>query len=261
MNMIAPQQIKQEELHVWWVNLRDFELAVPALWPVLSPLEQARAERHRSLRDKDKYIIRHGMLRMLLATYLRQAPSSFNFTIGDRGKPALRTRLAAGPLHFDTSHSGDVVLYSFTSNCPVGVEVEFLQPVRGWEQIAREVFSQSEAESLMALPDELRFKRFFYLWTRKEALLKATGDGWGIDREASFGFLPRPESSRAIGAKPASGTSAEWHVRSFLPVPGYVAAVAFQDPDLSVICRCAPGFFSGELGCPGRFISRNPSGI
>ena len=246
MHFIVSPRVRQEELHIWWANLRDFDLAIPALKSVLSPSEQAKAEKFRQPRDKDNFIIRRGMLRILLANYVGQSPSSLNFAVGTNGKPELQTHLSRDGVHFNLSQSGDLVLYSMTGACPVGVDVEFIQPIPQCERIAREFFSPAEAESLVALSEDLRVKRFYDLWTRKEALLKATGLGLGSGRmgryisQAQSGLMSFDNLSQAF--RMASG----WYVRSLSPVAGYIAAVAFRKPNLDLICRGTPGFFTDE---------------
>ena len=247
MQLVVPPQIKKEELHVWWANLRDFDLAVPALWAVLSQWERARAERFSILRDKEDFIIRHGMLRMLLGLYVGCYPSRLDLSMGPNGKPELHSHFETDGVHFNLSYSGDVVLYGFTGACPIGVDVEQIQPIPHCERIARKTFSPAETESLMALPRKLRIDRFFDLWTRKEALLKAAGDGLRSSQKDRPHIVPRSDSSRFAQPAPPADTPAEWHVHSFSPREGYIAAVAFQKPDLDLICRTTPAFFSMEL--------------
>lgn len=260
MHLIVPPQIKKEELHVWWANLRDFDLAVPALWSILSPWERARADEFRLPRDKDDFIIRQGMLRMLLGAYVGCYPSRLDLSMGPNGKPEPHRHFEAAGVHFNLSHSWDLTLYGFTGACPIGLDVERIQPVPHWERIARETFPQAETESLMALPDELRISRFFDLWTRKEALLKASGNGRRSSRMAQPSLVPRPDDLRLAQSPPPAGAPAEWHVHSFSPREGYVAAVAFQNPDLDLIMRTTPAFFSEELRDPVRTDLRARTG-
>jgi len=118
MHLIVPPQIKKEELHIWWANLRDFDLAVPALCAVLSPWERAWADGFHLPRDKDNFIICNGMLRMLLGTYVGCSPSRLHLSMGPNGKPEFHPHSQTGGIHFNLSHSGDVALYGFTGACP-----------------------------------------------------------------------------------------------------------------------------------------------
>lgn len=239
-------RIKQRELHIWWANLRDFDLAVPVLWSVLAACERARAEQYHLLREKENYIIRHGMLRLLLASYTAQSPSSLNLAAGGREEPEARTSPAGGGVYFNMSHSGDMAVYGFAAACPVGVDVEHLQPISQCERIAREYFSQTEVENLMALPEEFRAKRFMDLWTRKEALLKATGVGPAGGKMRHHTCQAEPVRPNRKDLSQALHSSGGWCVRSFSPLAGYVAAVAYRKRNLDLICRGTPAFFRGN---------------
>lgn len=258
MHFIVSPRVRQEELHIWWAHRRDFDLAIPVLRSVLSPSEQARAEQFRLHRDKDNYIIRRGMLRILLSSYVGQSPSSLNFTIGTNGRPELQSYLGRDGIHYSLSQSGDVALYAVTGACPVGVDVEYLQPIPHCEQKAREFFPQAEAESLMVLPEEFRVKRFFDLWTRKEALLKAMGVGLGSGRCYISQTAPMGPNLKRLSE--ASHLSTGWYVHSFSPVTGYVGAVAYRKPNLDLICRGTPAFFSEELRTSDRNVLRTQTG-
>lgn len=247
---MTTHQIARDQVHVWCANMRNFDFAVPALWSVLSPGEHASAERFRFPRERDDYIIRHGMLRILLGAYVGESPSGLSFTTSPSGKPELRTCCGEGAIHFNLSHSRDVALFGITGACPIGLDVEYIQPIPHCERIAREFFFQTEAESLMDLPAELRVERFYELWTRKEALVKATGDGLGNGLSPDSAPLFRLDASKLTEPSPLPGASDEWHIRSFSPRPGYMAAVAFSKPDLDLTSRSVPVFFSGESqGC------------
>lgn len=259
-HLIVTPRIKQEELHVWCANLRDFDLAVPALWAVLSPWERTCAERFHLLHDKENYIIRHGMLRMLLGAYVGQAPADLDLMIGTNGKPELRASGGGSEVHFNLSHSGDVALFGFTGACPIGVDVEHIQPIPHCEKIASEYFSPTEVARLMALPGEFRIERFFDLWTRKEALFKATGNSFRARQFDQPVSLSQAETSNHQESPASRGASAEWHVRSFSPRAGYIGAVAFSKPDLDLIHRSAPAFFSEELWCPEQSVIRTQPG-
>lgn len=206
--------------------------------------EKAHAGRFRFLRERDNFIIRHGMLRMLLGAYLGSSPSRLNFTAGPNGKPEIQTCRREGRTYFNVSHSRDVAIFGITGACPIGVDVECIQPVPDYEGIAREFFSQTEAESLMGLPAKLRFECFYNLWTRREALVKATGDGLGSGQMPQSAPLFRPDGSKLREPSPSLGASDEWNICSFSPREGYVATVAFRKPGLGLICRSAPVFFS-----------------
>lgn len=248
------QRINEGELHIWWANLRDFDSDVWAFQSLLSPGEQERAEKYRFYRNKNNHIISRGILRALLGSYVAQPPSNLNFTISKHGKPAIQLGSSAGMIHFNLSQSGNVVLYGITRECPIGVDVEYIRPIPHYERIALEYFSESEADSLLASPKELQAKRFFSLWTRKEALLKAAGGSGEAIRDV-FQCEPQPEDSDH--GPNVMQTPSDWIVRSFSPTLGYIAAVAFRNPGLSVSYRSVLSLFSSSLPRSQRIVHRN----
>src|SRR5919199_1621700 len=111
---------------------------------------------------------------------LRQAPPQLCFTYGRHGKPALATGTGGVPLRFNVSHSHGLALYAITRDREVGVDVERIRPEVAQEKIAERFFSPREVTVLRALPTPLQATAFFACWTRKEAYIKATGDGLSL---------------------------------------------------------------------------------
>src|SRR5208282_2181592 len=113
-------------------------------------------------------------LRVLLGHYLGVAPGGIEFSYGPKGKP----RLAAPvDVRFNISHSGGLALFAFTLDCEIGVDVEHIRPLRDMQEIASRFFCAEEATELMSLPAHGREQAFYLCWTRKEAYLKAVGEG------------------------------------------------------------------------------------
>lgn len=123
---------------------------------------------------RDRFVVAHGALRTILGRALGAAPGDVRFSFGPNGKPALADD---SPVRFSLSHSDDLAVVAITSDCAVGVDVEKERPDVSHEPIARQFFSQAEADALGALPPAERQKAFFRGWTRKEALVKLLGLG------------------------------------------------------------------------------------
>lgn len=170
----------------------------------LSADERARAARFALERDRQRYVACRAGLRQLLAERLECDPGSIEFSYGAFGKPAL-----AGPardLRFNVSHCGDIALFAFAQDCEVGVDVEAVRMDEDADRIARETFSRAEWLGYCAHATCSRPRAFFGYWTRREALAKALGTGL-----TDSGVLDK-----------RSGCS----VKSFVPAPGFIAAVA-----------------------------------
>ncbi|HVU32194.1 MAG TPA: 4'-phosphopantetheinyl transferase superfamily protein [Opitutaceae bacterium] len=140
-------------------------------------------ERHRAAefffeRDRRRFIVGRGILRLLLARYLDRPAADIRFRYGPNGKPAL-AETPPRPLHFNLAHSDAIAVYAFTGVGEVGVDVERVRELPDWEQIAATYFSRAENARLRAAPPDRRQQAFFEAWTRQEAWLKAVGVGLG----------------------------------------------------------------------------------
>ncbi len=230
----APEDIRLEsqQVHVWCAALSDFESQLPRLEAMLSAAERARAARFCFSKDRCGYVIRHGILRVILSRYLKQYPSEIQFCYGRFGKPEIKEDPFCGRINFNVSHSGGLALYAVTQACPIGIDVEYLRAVPHLEEIASRFFSLHEFQMLMAVPAECRMESFFACWTRKEAFLKASGEGigGGLSKvEVTLFPWAEPEILRVAGDSQAR---TKWQLRSFSPTAGYLAAVAFKHHDL-----------------------------
>jgi len=176
----------------------------------LCEAEHRRSERFRFERDRQRFVVGRARLRQLLAQRLGVKPASRPLEYGPGGKPALGRGQARSGWRFNVSHCGELALYALARGREVGVDVEATGPVPEADAIARCAFSPREYEEYRALAPKDRAARFLEVWTRKEALLKARGQGVGTPLD------------RFDVCTPASG----WGVHSFSPAPGYVAAVA-----------------------------------
>jgi len=221
-----------DQIHVWSVVLSDFDGELPQFQAMLSSVERMKAERFRFSKDSNHYVIRRGILRVILGRYLEHRPSEIDFCYGPFGKPEIKGDLAGGGLNFNDSHSGDLAVYAVTRACPLGVDVEKLRPVPDFEEIASRFFTPREAETLIGLPSERQMEAFFACWTRKEAFLKATGEGIGEGLAKVEVTLTPGEEAEILRIAGESQAQTEWQLRSFSPVPGYLAAVAFRHHNL-----------------------------
>src|SRR5688572_3067250 len=166
-----------DEIHVWCAALDDAVSDLPVFERLLSESEHRRAGRFQLDRDRDRFIVRHGLLRMILGRYLNIDPAHLAFTYESRGKPMVCLPDDTPPFHFNLSHSDGLALIGATRRTSLGIDVEHVRFVREADQIAAKFFSPQESAMLNAIPEEQKMEAFFHCWTRKEAYLKATGEG------------------------------------------------------------------------------------
>jgi 4'-phosphopantetheinyl transferase len=216
----AKLELSEDEVHVWRASLRLAPEVLQRLGAALAPAEKSRAARFVFPEGRGDFIAARGILRELLGAYLQRPPASLEFEYGPRGKPALRPGDTGVSIRFSLSHSQGLALYALACRREVGIDLELVQPDFGGEAVAERFFSASELKELRALPRELRAEGFFTCWTRKEAYVKARGDGLQIPLD-SFDVSLTP----GLPAELHSSDSARWSLRSFQPAPRFVAAV------------------------------------
>lgn len=183
--------------------------------------ERARAARFVHARDRRRFVVAHAALRSFLAERLEIEPTAVRFSRDSSGKPRLASGLPI--LHFNLSHADDVGLLAATYGSAVGVDVERVRSLPHSEDIADANFTDGERDALRELrPDEWE-EGFFRCWTRKEAVVKALGDGLGQPLQT---FDVRITADAGDLFVRVEGRSAGWWLRN-LPAPaGFAAAGA-----------------------------------
>jgi len=222
------------EVHVWQASL-DAGGQLPALWDTLAEDERVRADRFHGAKDRDHFIIARGLLRAILARYLDASPATVHFTYGPRGKPMLGAEINPGDLRFNLAHSRDLALYAVVRARDVGVDVEYIA-ARGEESIAERFFSAREVAALRRLPPALRRDAFYACWTRKEAYIKARGEGLALDLSRFDVSLAPGETASLLRheGEPAAG---RWALTALDVAPDYAAALCVEGPHSPPICR------------------------
>ena len=214
------------EVQIWGIWLTASDPAVGYYRSTLSLDERHRADRFRFENLKLSYTLSRGGLRILLAHYLGRLPNEIELVSGPKGKPALRD---SSPVRFNASHSGQMALYAFTLGCELGVDVEHLRKLDDPESIATRYFSTAEVSDLLSLEPDERALAFFRCWTRKEAYVKAIGDGLAIPLDCFEVTLLPGVPSRVVQLAGDMGTASDWTLDHLEPAPGYLGALAYRD--------------------------------
>jgi len=217
------------EYELYTTRLDLMPRAVAALAELLSDDEQQRASHLVFHRERGRFIVARARLRQLLAARLGVSPASIEFSYGARGKPALAPRFAGSGVCFNVSHSEDVAVYGFARDREVGVDVEAVRELTDADEIAARCFSLRENEAYLALAARDRPLGFFNCWTRKEAFIKAQGDGFGYPLDRFDVSLAPGEAARLLRVGDESGELCGWRMMSFSPAPGFVGAVVTGD--------------------------------
>lgn len=171
---ISPS-LKDCEIDLWRIDLKRDPRDVNSLFELLSDEEKTRANKFVFAKDREHFIAGRGMLRKIIGGYLGKSPDEIRFSVRHYGKPDLSEE--AIDLRFNVSHSRGIAVIAVALNREVGVDIEFVDPHFDIFSVAKSVFSADEVSRMASLPSNLQAATFFAGWTRKEAFLKAMGDG------------------------------------------------------------------------------------
>jgi 4'-phosphopantetheinyl transferase len=226
-----PPALGADAVHLWRVRL-DSPLGGEVGWDLLSDDERVRARRFFQEHHRRRFVAAHGVLRRVLAGYTAQAARELRFTVGPHGKPALAESAVSGAkLEFNLSHSADLAVIAVAWERPVGVDLERWKHEMDHLALAERFFSPAERASLRQLADRQGdlVHGFFAAWSRKEAYLKARGEGVmrGLHH---FDVTLAPDEPARVVADRLDSAVHRWRMRSFVPEPGYSGAIVVADP-------------------------------
>jgi 4'-phosphopantetheinyl transferase len=219
----AGVELSSNEVHIWRASLDVDSTVRERLSAVLSTAEQERAARFAFARDRNRYTVARAILRQLLGGYLGEPPQNVVLGTLPHGKPILAATARIPGLRFNLSHSHEFALCAFCLGHELGIDIEKIKPQVAFEGIENRYFSPKERAELETLPQDLRPEGFFLCWTRKEAYVKARGEGLKIPLE-SFSVSLTP-------GKPAvlqSPDEERWSLYSIDPTAGFVGALAAE---------------------------------
>ena len=231
-----PGQPGRTEAHIWIWDLLVNEQAIAELERTLSNDEWQRVRGFRFHGDARRFIARRGVLRQILGAYLGLPPHEVQFAYGSQGKPSLAAALFS-PLQFNLSDSGELAALALATGHPIGIDIERLRPLPDAEALATHLFAAQEVEQLNRTAATERARIFFHIWTRKEAVAKADGDG-----------LRSPLHGFAIDAarRPRLTPPDEWHLHRLALPAGFVGTLATRK-EIKKIIYCSPARIASEF--------------
>ncbi len=234
--------LEAKSVYVWLAKLDQSSDHVQQLLRSLSRDEYQRSQSYRFARDRRNYIVARGLLRELLAACIGLPPSEVVFKYGPHGKPEIANDWTNNAICFNLAHSHDVVIYAVTCHRRVGIDIEYVFQSIEIEELSNHILTERERATLQTLTAIERQLAFFTYWTRKEAYIKATGEGLsvslnGLDVSFAKGNVP------TIGITRGVGEVANWSIQDLRPLPGYMAALAVEGDGWELV---SPGWYSGS---------------
>jgi len=229
--MDSPLPLDRTQVHVWAGSLQTGSGTTRDADGVLAPDERQRADRFRTPELRRRFVVARALLRQLLAAYAAVDASALRIAYGANGKPCLAD---APDLRFNVSHAGDAAMYAIASGREVGIDIEATVRTVDADGVGRHAFSPRECEALAALAPDARRDAFFRIWTRKEAYVKARGEGLSYPTR-SFTVSHDGDDNALLGDERDEQAQDRWRVMALAAPPGFAAALAAEGRDWTVL--------------------------
>ena len=229
--------LRDNEVHVWRIPLSQNSAETLTWERVLSPDERAKAERFHFDKHRNQFVQARAALRFILSHYLQVDPQTLEFSYGPKGKPALANQHADNSLRFNLSRREGLALIAVTRGREIGVDVELVSADLPVFEIAETTFSEAELSTLRHLPEDLHVAGFFNCWTRKEAYVKARGEGLSFPLKNFDVSLTPADPPRLLNVRDNVDEVNRWTLQEIPVGEDYVAALAVEGTNLNVTCR------------------------
>ncbi|MDB5038824.1 MAG: phosphopantetheine-protein transferase [Bacteriovoracaceae bacterium] len=216
-------RLSQEKVHIYRSKFDDLS---EGLLEYLSPSEKMRAVSSRSFsKTQREFGLGRGWLRHLLSRYSNIPAAELRLIFGEKGKP----ELFCNPAHlsFNISHSGDEICAIISQNLEVGIDLEELSEKKWSPNLAAEILSENEIREFNTLNEKEKMRSFFYIWTQKEAYLKAIGRGLSIAPntiEVTVNPLRLPQLIKSLSADEPK----EWQMFSLFDLKEFYCIAAVR---------------------------------
>jgi 4'-phosphopantetheinyl transferase len=238
MDFLTPDKfppLKEGQVHVWRVSTIIPDEKIRRLSDILSEDERERLGRFHFPKDRVRFAAGRATLRTLLGRYSETDSASIAFIRSSHGKPFAAPESAARHFTFSVSHSGNLAVIAVARDVPVGVDIERLRMRVDFGGIIRRFFAPEEIEAFLALPENARPAAFFAVWTRKESLLKAIGEGLAGHLNSFAVSVSADEPPRVLRFRDEPGPGG-WTIADLSPGPDYKAGLAVKHPSPEILC-------------------------
>lgn len=216
------------EVNIWCGTTDVLLPQLSSFTKMLSPAEVARADRFRFAHHRTAFIVAHGLMRTILGRYLQCEPSHLQLASAMNGKPYLQSdNQTVDSLRFNLSHTEGLILLALAQNREVGIDVERIQDDMDFMTMAEQFFAVEEVQRLRQFPSEDLPEAFFRCWTRKEAYLKARGDGLTFPTQ-QFAVSCTLESPISLSVTNELSESQRWRLYHLAPHAQYIGALACE---------------------------------
>lgn len=225
---VAP--LGQDEVHVRIASLDRRQSELRFFESILAEDEINRANRFRFHKDRERFVAGRGLLRGILSPYLGLPANEIIFTYGSHGKPGIRRQEGRPAIQFNLAHSAGTAIYAIIRDRPVGIDIELVNHEFPIDSVAERFFSKVEVAAFRSLPQEMQRIAFYKCWTRKEAFIKALGDGLTCPLADFDVSLMLGEPARLLNVGWAPEEASRWCMEDIDGIAGCAAAIVFSGP-------------------------------
>ena len=226
-----PEIPKQNEIHIYSADFTSVIECLEDFNKILSDEEKNKAARFHFEKDRNNFVLSRGILKSILAHYLKKNPKHIIFQFNDYGKPFLRE---IKNIEFNISHSKNKLLLAFSSNISIGADIEFMNADFAKGDIAKKFFSPFEVSRLNKLSNGLKIEGFYNCWTRKEALIKGIGKGLSIPLDSFDVELIPGKVPKIFDLRFDSKEKGEWEIIDLNLYKDYKSAVALRSKNYNI---------------------------
>jgi 4'-phosphopantetheinyl transferase len=163
-----------QHVHVWLFSIDPKDYRENEFLSILSPEEQAKSKKFHFSVDQKKYVISHGIMRKIIASYIPCHPKEIQYRHNAYGKPELH--MPSCDIHFNLSHSEKLGALAIATR-PIGTDIEHLKPLEDYISLTKHFLSEKESNYFEQLTFANQHQAFYRAWTKKEAYIKAIGMG------------------------------------------------------------------------------------
>jgi len=226
--------LSSDHIDIWLCHLKDLSKNIDEFYSLLAKDERERADKLKIEDKRKQYIITRGSLRQRLGSLTNLEPKDFVFEYMEHGKPVLANDPRYADITFNISHSNDFSLIAITLKQVIGIDIEKINPDSDHQQLVTRFFSMVEQSEFQALPEKIKAKAFCACWTRKEAFIKAVGDGvsYGLDN-FDVSIDPENQSSKINLHQDSDET---WSVHHLPINDDYIGCLVSNSDDVNVRC-------------------------
>jgi 4'-phosphopantetheinyl transferase len=217
------------DVSIWHAWLDQPQEVVDKLLALLSPDERRKGGSFYFRKDQNQYIVGRGLLRIIIGSYLKAEPAQLRFCYNFYGKPSLAAEFNTDSVKFNLSHSHGLAVFAVARGREIGIDLEMIRNDFATMEIAERFFSPREIATLRRLSPELRTQAFFNCWTRKEAYVKARGEGLSLPLDRFDVSLLPGEPASLLSVNGDADEVLRWSFREFSLGQGYVGALAIQN--------------------------------